>query len=114
MKPATDLCDICQSNIVKIIRSINLPESQKLVNLKVAEKHLELAKQEREDYNEQCILAARDLKLNPLSPKVINCSFDFAQQIHFPASPQQVGPLYFLTPANARSLEFALKQLQSG
>ena len=65
MKPATDLCDICQSNIVKIIRSINLPESQKLVNLKVAEKHLELAKQEREDYNKQCVLAARDLKLNP-------------------------------------------------
>ena len=98
MKPATDLCDICQSNIVKIICSINLPESQKSVNLKVAEKHLELAKQEREYYNEQCILAARDLKLNPQSPKVIHCSFDFAQQIHFPASPQQVGPLYFLTP----------------
>ena len=57
MKPATDFC---QSNIVKIICLINLPESQKLVNLKVAEKYLEQAKQEREDYNEQYILAARD------------------------------------------------------
>ena len=29
---------------------------------------------------------------------MLHFSFDFAQQIHFPNSPQQVGPLYFLTP----------------
>lgn len=97
MKPATDLCDTCQSNIVKIICSANLPESEKSANLKAAEQHLKLAKQEREFYNEQCLRAAKDLQLNPRSPLFVHCSSDFAQQIHFPASPQQVGPLYFLT-----------------
>ena len=29
---------------------------------------------------------------------VMNYSFDYAQQIHVPYSPQQVGPIYFLTP----------------
>ncbi len=43
MKPATELCDTCQSNIVKVIRSANLPESEKSVNLKAAEQHLKLA-----------------------------------------------------------------------
>ena len=42
--------------------------------------------------------AAEEMKVHPLSPKVVHYSFDFAQQIHFPNSPQQVGPLYFLTP----------------
>ena len=98
MKPATDLCDTCQSNIVKIMRSANIPDSEKSANLKAAEQHLMLAKQEREVYNEECLRAVKDLKLNPQSAKVVHCSFDFAQQIHFPSSPQQVGPLYFLTP----------------
>ena len=97
MKPATDLCDTCQNNIVKVMRSINLPDEDKSQNLKEAELHLLLAKQERELYNTECIRAAKEVKEHPGSPEVVHYSFDFAQQIHFPNSPQQVGPLYFLT-----------------
>ena len=98
MKPKTDLCHVCQENVMKIVRSINLPESEKTDSLKEAEMHLKLAKQEREVYNTQCMKCVEELKTNPQSPKVVHVSFDFAQQIHFPSSPQQVGPLYFLTP----------------
>lgn len=98
MKPATDLCETCQNNIVKVMRSVNLPDEDKSQNLKEAEAHLLLAKQERELYNAECIKAAEEVKVQPFSPKVVHCSFDFAQQLHFPNSPQQVGPLYFLTP----------------
>ena len=44
------------------------------------------------------MLCTEELRKNPLNPKIIHVSFDFAQQLHFPSSPQQVGPLYFLTP----------------
>lgn len=40
----------------------------------------------------------RRAKKNPLTQKAVYVSFDFAQQLHFPSSPQQVGTLYFLTP----------------
>ena len=66
MKPATDLCDTCHSSIVKIICSASRPESEKLANLKAAEQHLMIAKQERELYNE-VFGAVKDLKLNPQS-----------------------------------------------
>lgn len=76
----------------------NLPESDKTKWLKEAENHLRLAKQKRGVYNNECRQAAKELKLAPQLPKVVHYSFDFAQQIHFLSSPQQVGPLYFLTP----------------
>ena len=98
MKPATDLCPTCQNNVVKIFRSVNLLESEKSDSLKEAEEHLKLAKQEREVYNAECVKCIEELKSDPQSPKVVHVSFDFAQQIYFPSSPQQVGPLYFLTP----------------
>jgi hypothetical protein len=97
MKPATDLCEICQSYIVKITRSANLPENEKSKQLLEAELHLKLAWQEREAYNRECELAKKELE-SGLDTRMIHLSFDFAQQLHFPSSPQQVGPLYFLTP----------------
>ena len=95
MKPATDLCEACQNNIVKIMHSINLPDEDKSQNLEEAELHVHLAKQEREFYNTACMQAAEEMKVHSLSPKVVHYSFDFAQQIHFPNSPQQVVPLIF-------------------
>ena len=77
------------------MRSANLPESDKTKRLKEAENHLRFAEQEREVYNDECRQAAKELKLGPQLPKVVHYSF---QQIHFPSSPQQVEPLYFLTP----------------
>ena len=57
MKPATDLCETCQNNIVKIMRSVNLPDEDKSQNLKEAELHLHLAKQERE-FLQHCMYAS--------------------------------------------------------
>lgn len=90
-----DLCEICQENIVKIARSADLPEAEKSPQLLDAERHLERACLERQVYNEECIKAKVELSENPkpLSPKFIHLSFDYAQWIHFPSSPQQVGPL---------------------
>ena len=55
--------------------------------------------------------AAKEVKVYLFFPKVVHFSFDFAQQIHFPNSPQQVGPLYFLTPVSVNYLEFTLKEM---
>ena len=98
MKPATDLCETCQKNIVQIMRSTNLSDVDKSESLKEAELHLTLATKERELYNTECMRAVEEMKVHPSSPEVVHFSFDFAQQLHFPNSPQQVGPLYFLTP----------------
>lgn len=75
---------VCHSNIIKITRSINLPESEKSRQLLEAEQHLKLAKMERDLYNVECIQATEELKANPLNPTIDHISFDFAQQIHFP------------------------------
>ena len=80
---------------MKIVRSANIPDAEKSMNLKETELHLLLAKQERAVYNNECVKAAEELKLNPVSPKLAHFSFDYAQQVHYPSSPQQVGPLYF-------------------
>ena len=98
MKPKTDLCETCHLNITRVLRSANLAESVKSDQLKNAQHHLDLAKQERMFYNEECLKAMEELKNNPSSPKFTHLSFDFAQQLHYPNSPQQVGALYFLTP----------------
>ena len=98
MKPASDLCDTCHGNVTKIMRSANLPESEKSECLKEAERHLMLAKQERELYNMECKKATEEHESSPETASFVHCSFDFAQQVHFPCSPQQVGALYFLKP----------------
>ena len=37
--------------------------------------------------------------LPPLTNNItVHYSFDFAQQVHYPADPHQPGPIYFLTP----------------
>ena len=39
MKPASDLCDTCQTNTVKIMHSANFPKSEKSKYLKEAERN---------------------------------------------------------------------------
>ena len=50
MKPATDLCETCQNNVVKVMYSVNLPEEEKSYSLRDPELHLKLVKQEKELY----------------------------------------------------------------
>ena len=80
------------------MRSTNLPDVEKSQTLKEAELHLALATKERELCNTECLKAVEQIKAHPSSPEVVHFSFDFSQQLHFPNSPQQVGPHYFLTP----------------
>ena len=95
MKPATDLCAVCQSNVVSIMRSANLDECEKSEHLRSAEEHLRLARVERLLYNDECKLSIEEFKNNSI-PRVIHLSFDFAQQIHFPSSPPASWAIVFL------------------
>ena len=97
MKPATDLCFDCQQNATLLMRSANLPESVKSQRLEDAQKHLSLAKLQRHHYNDQCGLAKQSLEVTDSIPAYMHYSFDFAQQIHYPYSPQQPDQLLFRT-----------------
>ena len=54
MKPATDLCWVCQQNLTQILRSANRSEENKALYLEQAQIHIELAKKERVHYNTEC------------------------------------------------------------
>ena len=94
MKPATDCVKLVTSTLLSLLdhATFQIPKNPSLHD---AEHHLEMAKQERELYNSECLSTAAELKNNPANPGVIHFSFDFAQQTHFPSSPQQIGALFF-------------------
>ncbi|XP_067939703.1 uncharacterized protein [Watersipora subatra] len=105
-KPSTDLCWLCQKNNMAYLRSANQPLHKRAAEIDQQRIHLEHARQAREYLNE-CILSSRQyltqgLKLGantPLTgPPIAHYGFDYAQQVHYPADPQQPGPLYFKTP----------------
>ena len=50
MRPASDLCWTCQKNNNQILKSANLPETQKAEAVKQQETHLKLAAEERDFY----------------------------------------------------------------
>ncbi|XP_071490311.1 uncharacterized protein [Diadema antillarum] len=107
-KPATDLCWTCQQNNSLITKQVNVPEEQKTEALRQQELHLLQAKTERDAYNAACKaskVVSKEHDINKLErnepnsrPVTFHYSFDFAQQVHFPAHPQQPGPIYFRTP----------------
>ena len=54
---------------------------------------------------QECFLHGSDFtppppfsRCTPCSFSFAHCSFDMAQQIHYPSNPLQPGPIYFLTP----------------
>ena len=91
MKPYTDLCDTCQQLSHSITLTTNLSDLEKASKIKQFSDHLELAKSERKMYNEQCKSCIEQVGR-------MHYSFDYAQQIHFPSSPQQPGSIFFKTP----------------
>ena len=84
IKPASDLCFTCQQNTNLLMRSVNLPESIKSECFQNAQLHLQRARVQRQDYNDQCKKAYDDLavcsKLGK-PPTYMHYSFDFAQQL---------------------------------
>ena len=110
MRPASDLCWTCQKNNNQILKSANLPEAQKAELVKQQEVHLRLAAGER-DFYKKCCTTTKDaltehLKDVDFTEKRAPCtlegtvhySYDYAQQLHYPADPYQPGPIYFKTP----------------
>lgn len=116
MKPMSDLCWQCQQNSTAILRSANMPETEKSATLLKAEEHLRHVQTERSFYKSTCDMCKETVhtffsdgtsfKLPPLASDIpensndikAHFSFDFAQQIHYPSNPLQPGPIYFLTP----------------
>lgn len=105
MKISADLCETCQRNNTLIMRTVNVSEEEKSLQLQQQERHLSQARECRAYYRQQCSEAAA--YWNSLSPddrfmqthtEPLHISFDYAQNVQIPHQPQQVGPLYFKTP----------------
>ncbi|CAH3159099.1 unnamed protein product, partial [Porites lobata] len=108
MTPASDLCSLCQLNNAKISQNVNVSKHEKLKCLSDQETHLQEAKSEW-DFMKRNIAACKDVLqdsiIDLLSPRpscslkgTIHYSYDYAQQVHIPSSPQQPGPINFKTP----------------
>ena len=103
MLPKSDLCWTCQQNIGKLQRTHNESDEAKLQALEEINEHLRVAGEERNYYKSLCAISIPDapgFRSNPPCSYEgpAHYSFDFAQQIHYPADPLQPGPIYFKTP----------------
>ena len=102
----SDLCWVCQRNNSHILRAVNVPEEMKSATLLRQEEHLRLAMQQRTEYQATCAACVelatqhniKELGKSENPPSTFHYSFDFAQQIHYPANPLQPGPIFFKTP----------------
>ncbi len=101
LKPKDDLCDVCRNNVIKIQRSANLNDDDIMKKAAVEEAvaHLEKARKQREYYNywRKKAMDETEIENDDVRTSFNVLSFDFAEQVHFPSSPQQVGPAYFKT-----------------
>jgi len=100
-KPATDLCDVCQQNVLCIQRAANIDDNdaEKTAALADAMDHIEKAKLQRDHYNmwRNKAKSQTETEFRGVKGKFQVLSFDFAEQIHYPSNPQQVGKSYFKT-----------------
>ena len=99
-KPRTDLCTDCQQNNTLILRSANNAEGHKQDRLAWQQEHLYWSEREHLYYRLQCKNAKNEWR-NALDqgrpPNFTHISFDFAQQLQFPAPPDQPGGFFFDT-----------------
>lgn len=90
MKPASDLCSTCRENNLKLSNLSKVTTEEQFALIEMSRNHLENAKQQREFYNIQ----REKAKLESQSSLLV-ISFDYAQNVSYPSSPQQVGSSYF-------------------
>lgn len=90
MKPASDLCTTCRDNSLKLSNLSNLTIEEQTALLKFSIKHLNDAKNQREFYN-----LYRDKSKEKNLSSLLVLSFDYAQNVSYPSSPQQVGSSFF-------------------
>ena len=81
------------------------PEAMKSATLLRQDQHLREATTERIAYQAACAYSktfAEEQGISELGrsdkPPAPSISFDFAQQLHYPANPRQPGPVFFKTP----------------
>ncbi|XP_071053768.1 uncharacterized protein [Onthophagus taurus] len=86
MKPADDICDFCRGNSLKILQLRNCREEVREEKVSVFLNHLQKARNQRTYYQTFC-------RNNVNTVKVV--SFDFAQTVHYPTSPQQPRNAFF-------------------
>ena len=106
MKPATDLCWLCQKNASAAKRALTEPAEVRSAVSMATIKHIEKFKLERSVYTAVCeetkraLLPTSALGEHPCNSwdSKMHYSFDFAQQIHYPSNPLQPGPIFFKTP----------------
>ena len=89
------------------MNTANKDDPEKVQRCQCQLDHLAHVNEERDFYRE-CVAAsveaanADDVKLTsrtrPVGLTSMHYSFDYAQQVHYPANPMQPGPIYFLTP----------------
>ena len=109
LRPATDLCWTCQKSNNRIRNTVDLPKSDKAEAVRAHEQYLLLATGERNIYN--CCRESKDgiqeylkvvdfaVEREPYSyDGTVHYSYDYAQQLHFTADPNQPGRIYFKTP----------------
>ena len=74
-----------------------MPDNIKSVRLQQAQQHLDRAHKERAFQCKAEATSNPQQSDNACSPTTIYYSYDYAQQVYFPYSPQQSGPEYFRT-----------------
>lgn len=89
-KPASDLCDVCRIHHLNLKKMDELTFDERNAALIAATKHLECAHGQREFYN-----SFREKAKFAQSNEMVVLSFDYAQNVSYPSSPQQVGSSYF-------------------
>lgn len=90
IKPASDLCDTCRQIHLKLAKMSQVSIEEQAIILKEAKHHLDAAKIQREFYN-----SWREKAKNDKSLSLMVASFDYAQNVTYPSSPQQVGASHF-------------------
>lgn len=90
MKPSTDLCDKCRQLMQNTANVANKSEDEKKKAANDLLNHLEDARKQREYYN-ACIEKAEKTE----EAEFLVISMDYAQNVSYPSSPQQVGSSYF-------------------
>lgn len=89
MKSASDLCNTCRENNLNLSNLLSLPTEEQVKLIETAKNHLDNAREQREYYNSYRKMAKNG------NGSLLVISFDFAQNVCYPSSPQQVGTSYF-------------------
>lgn len=90
MKPSTDLFDVCQQNSIMLQRTFTeIGTEGKQERLQITLAHLNRVKTQRQFYENCCKID------DDAAASYLMLSFDYAQNVSYSRSPQQVGPAYF-------------------